>query len=1094
MRCIKNIILLLCLLQVWHAHVNAQICSCDNYGNELVVNGDFSSGNTGFTSEYEFNTTASPGRYGITTNPHTANFYWPTCPDHTTGTGNMMWVDASSSTSINIWSETINGINPNKDYLFSCWLNTLDATAPAVLQFSVNGVLIGDSLTAPVTTCNWVQFCAIWNSGSNSAATITITNQSLLVYGNDVGIDDISFRECCHHSTTDVAATICDGETYQLPGGAAVSVPGIYSDSFMTSLGCDSVIVTDLSVLSNSFSSQNISICEGESYYAGGAWQSTNGVYVDTLDNAAGCDSVITTHLSVLPLSTFMQDVTICEGQSFLAGGALQTISGIYNDTLSNYLGCDSILTTHLMVLPISYYSQSVSICDGDSFFVGGSFQKMSGTYYDTLISFTGCDSILTTHLTVLLNSTGAQNVSVCDGQSFYAGGAWQTVSGVYVDTLVNFAGCDSVLTTNLTVLFHSAQTQDISICNGQSFYAGGAWQTTGGVYVDTLVNAVGCDSVLTTNLTVLLHSAHAQDVSICNGQSFYAGGAWQTTYGVYLDTLVNAVGCDSVLTTNLTILPNSFFSQPAFICSGDSIFLGGAYQKVAGTYYDTLINFLGCDSVLITQLTVLLHSASVQQVNICDGESFFAGGALQTTSGTYIDTMANMAGCDSVVTTNLMVLPASAYLQHISICGGQAFYCGGAAQTQSGVYVDTLVNFLGCDSVLTTDLSIIPNSSFAQDVAICTGDSVFAGGAWQHQAGIYTDHYFNYLGCDSVLTTNLVLLPVFSTQVNAVICEGESYLAGGSNQSQPGVYVDSLHAMTGCDSIVTTTLEVILKTTTVVYPSICQGEQYLAGGMLQTMPGTYYDTLTSMAGCDSAVITHLTVNPNPVVALGNDTSICTGDTLFIDAGDGYQSYLWQDQSGGRIFPATETGNYRVTVTNVFGCAAYDTLVVVDLYPLPGNFLLSDTVICGNIPVTVSVPGFVKYEWFDGSASAANTFTGEGSYWLKVTDDRGCTGADTISLENACTDDFLMPNAFSPNQDGLNDMFLPIPVRAFTEYDLKIFNRWGMLVFESENLSQGWDGTEQGDNGELGAYVWKMDYTLEDGTRKSASGSVLLLR
>src|SRR5262249_52797724 len=155
-----------------------------------------------------------------------------------------------------------------------------------------------------------------------------------------------------------------------------------------------------------------------------------------------------------------------------------------------------------------------------------------------------------------------------------------------------------------------------------------------------------------------------------------------------------------------------------------------------------------------------------------------------------------------------------------------------------------TFSNAIGCDSILTTNLTVISNSTFSQNISICFGDSIFIGGSFQTLSGSYLDHYSSSLGCDSLVTTNLFVLPVSNVSVNVFICEGQSYYAGGANQTQSGLYIDSLVAITGCDSNVTTNLSVLLPTTTDVYPAICDGEQYFAGGTFQMTSGIYFDTL----------------------------------------------------------------------------------------------------------------------------------------------------------------------------------------------------------------------------------------------------------
>ena len=100
-------------------------------------------------------------------------------------------------------------------------------------------------------------------------------------------------------------------------------------------------------------------------------------------------------------------------------------------DSFTTAGGCDSIITTNLQVTPFILVNQDLSICDGDSVFVGGTFQTSAGTYVDTLTGSNGCDSILTTNLTVFPNSYSSRDIRICRGDSVLAGGQYQTTSGI---------------------------------------------------------------------------------------------------------------------------------------------------------------------------------------------------------------------------------------------------------------------------------------------------------------------------------------------------------------------------------------------------------------------------------------------------------------------------------------------------------------------------------------------------------------------------------------------------------------------------------------------------------------------------------------
>ncbi|MFC2138005.1 T9SS type A sorting domain-containing protein [Bacteroidota bacterium] len=144
-----------------------------------------------------------------------------------------------------------------------------------------------------------------------------------------------------------------------------------------------------------------------------------------------------------------------------------------------------------------------ISICENDSILLNNSWQKISGVYIITLLAENGADSIVHAILNVIDNSQITINESICEGQSYYAGGADQTSAGIYYDTLINLAGCDSIVTTNLTVNSVSTSTVNKIICEGESYFVGGANQTSSGNYYDTLENTVECDSVIITNLMV---------------------------------------------------------------------------------------------------------------------------------------------------------------------------------------------------------------------------------------------------------------------------------------------------------------------------------------------------------------------------------------------------------------------------------------------------------------------------------------------------------------------------------------------------------------------------------------------------------------
>jgi gliding motility-associated-like protein len=197
-------------------------------GDNLLTNGDFSSGNNAFTSFYQYTpTNVSEGEYFIAKDPRTWSISLDYCNDHTSGSGEMLLVNGAPVVGKIVWSQTVN-INPNTDYLFATWLQAVWAQNPAIIQLYVNGVALGSPFTASAAQCTWSKASAIWNSGSLTSATLSIVDLNTAVLGNDFALDDISFSELIPvkdsisikvkqpYIKANEDTTICAGESVQL--------------------------------------------------------------------------------------------------------------------------------------------------------------------------------------------------------------------------------------------------------------------------------------------------------------------------------------------------------------------------------------------------------------------------------------------------------------------------------------------------------------------------------------------------------------------------------------------------------------------------------------------------------------------------------------------------------------------------------------------------------------------------------------------------------------------------------------------------------------------------------------------------------------
>lgn len=181
-----------------------------NYTANLVVNGDFEQGNTGFTSAYVVGTggtwgqLSNPGTYAVTTNPNLVHSNFMSCSDvGTAAPGNMLVVNGSNTPNTVVWSETIT-VQPNTDYSFSAWVTSVENISQsnvASLQFYINSVQIGAVWSPTLNGCDWQQFYQVWNSAAATSAVISIVAQ-VSSGNNDFAIDDIMFNSVCTQTDT----------------------------------------------------------------------------------------------------------------------------------------------------------------------------------------------------------------------------------------------------------------------------------------------------------------------------------------------------------------------------------------------------------------------------------------------------------------------------------------------------------------------------------------------------------------------------------------------------------------------------------------------------------------------------------------------------------------------------------------------------------------------------------------------------------------------------------------------------------------------------------------------------------------------------
>jgi gliding motility-associated-like protein len=247
--------------------------------------------------------------------------------------------------------------------------------------------------------------------------------------------------------------------------------------------------------------------------------------------------------------------------------------------------------------------------------------------------------------------------------------------------------------------------------------------------------------------------------------------------------------------------------------------------------------------------------------------------------------------------------------------------------------------------------------------------------------------------------------------------------------------------------------------------------------------------------GCKTYDTVSLTVY-QPKVHISGGTLICKDQTLVLDAGAGFASYSWQDSSQAQSYSVVDTGFYHVQVSDQHQCAAADSIYIAQFAETPVHFLPGDTTVCSYLGALIQ-PGvdFAQYIWSTGETAKSIQVKMAGEYTLQVVTQEGCKGVDSLHVDlKNCEALLVFPNAFTPNHDGLNDVFhLKYPGHA-ADYNLQIFNRWGQKIFETSDTSAGWDGTYNSQLQPEGTYVWILRYSDNSGKKQNKQGSVVLIR
>ena len=441
-------------------------------------------------------------------------------------------------------------------------------------------------------------------------------------------------------------------------------------------------------------------------------------------------------------------------------------------------------------------------------------------------------------------------------------------------------------------------------------------------LFSDTTVLVMGCP-----------FDTLRMDLDLCAGDSLVINDVVYTESGNYRDTITvfDPGFCDTLLLLDLRIRENYDTLLIDTICENEFYSFGDTLLNETGSYVDSLVSIFGCDSIIRLELTVNPVYTQVREEIICDGDTLFVGNLARFQTGIYFDTLQSALGCDSVIITDLTTLESFRNDTFVVVCSGESFTWRGELYTESGRYFERFQNRIGCDSTYVLNLTISEPIKVSSLRRICSGDSIQVGENTYSERGIYTDTLISILGCDSIVLTMLDVQDAFEDDFDFVICQGDTLHLGDTFFTTPGIYLDTFVARGGCDSIVKIRLNVIDEIRRDQSYILCAGDSVLINGQYYSGNIDFQDTVSSEF-CDTitdiSISTTEPIRIDLVQILYNQESDVGSIEVLASGGIGGYLYEWNNGMNSSMIDSVSGGTYFVTVSDLQGCSAMDSFVV----------------------------------------------------------------------------------------------------------------------------------------------------------------------
>ncbi len=744
--------------------------------------------------------------------------------------------------------------------------------------------------------------------------------------------------------------TICQNSLPYLWNGVTFNTAGTQSATITSYNGADSVVIMTLVVHSNTTSTITQTVNENQLPITFNGETFTGEVinYVITINNANGCDSVITFTLNVNWNTANHIFDTICQNSlPFVWNGITFNTAGIQSTTLTSYSGADSVVTMTLVIHPntSSTVTQTVNENQLPITFNGETFNGEVVNHLITINNAIGCDSVITYSLYVNWNTNNHIFDTICQNSlPFVWNGVTFNTVGTQSATLTSYSGADSVVTMTLVIHPNTSSTVTQTVNENQLPITFNGETFTGEVvnHLITINNTNGCDSVITFTLYVNWNTANHIFDTICqNSLPFVWNGITFNTAGTQSATLTSYSGADSVVTMTLVIHPNTSSTVTQTVNENQLpiTFNGETFTGEVINYVITINNTNGCDSVITYSLYVNWNTNNHIFDTICQNSlPFVWNGITFNTAGTQSTTLTSYSGADSVVIMTLVVHSntSSTITQTVNENQLPITFNGETFNGEVINYVITINNTNSCDSVITFTLHVNWNTNNHIFDTICQNSLPFVwNGVTFNTAGAQSATLTSYSGADSVVIMTLVVHPNTSSTITQTVNENQLPITfnGETFTGEVINYVITINNTNGCDSVITFTLHVNWNTNNHIFDTICQNSlPFVWNGVTFNTAGTQSATLTSYSGADSVVTMTLVIHPN------------TNSTITQTVNENQLPITFN----GETFTG-EVVNHLITINNTNGC---DSVITFTLYVNWNTYSTIDTTVCNyNLPI-----------------------------------------------------------------------------------------------------------------------------------------------